>query len=64
MEILDFVADDPGLTHYVEAILDRNTERADIADHLSLPVTDVDNLRKRMRRRLEAHYMGRNKNGG
>jgi len=56
LEILDYVKDEPDLYQFVDCIIDGYRERADIAAHLHLELTEVDNLRRRMKRRLDAFY--------
>lgn len=56
LAILDYIQDEADLYRYAEAILDGYDDRASIAEHLGIPPTEVDNLRKRMKRRLNAFY--------
>jgi DNA-directed RNA polymerase specialized sigma24 family protein len=63
IEILEFVEDDADLTRYVEAVIDGCSTRDDIADHLNLKHTDVDNLRRRMERRYNSFYKEIHDNG-
>ena len=54
LEILDYVQNEPDLYAYVEAIALYGCEsRSDVAQYLRIETGAVDNMRKRMRRRLE-----------
>ena len=56
LTILDYVKDEADLYRYAECILGGCDDRADIAEHLGVPLTQVDNMRRKMGRRLDAYY--------
>ncbi|MDQ2774233.1 MAG: hypothetical protein M3Y57_04785 [Acidobacteriota bacterium] len=56
LTILEYVKDEPALYRYAECILGGCDDRADIAEQLDIPLTQVDNLRRKMRRRLDTYY--------